>query len=72
MAESKTARASSVKVVTKTLTPEEQATLDAKLVKQLRYDVSNGIHATQEGAKALLRAYDAALAETARLTEERS
>jgi hypothetical protein len=46
-------------------TREKKVISDAEYVKSLRYDVSNGIHATQEGAKALLRLYDAALVKVA-------
>jgi len=42
---------------------ERKVISDEDYIKALRYDVGNGIHATQEGAKALLRAYDAALVE---------
>jgi hypothetical protein len=56
MATSKTARASMVQTV-----GEKKVISDADYIKNLRYDVNNGIHATQEGAKALLRAYDALL-----------
>ena len=62
---SKTARASMAQTVgTKAIIPDEV------YIKNLRYDVSNGIHATQEGAKALLRAYDAALARVADLESQ--
>lgn len=51
---SKTARASMAQTVgQKVVIPDEV------YIKNLRYDVNNGIHATQEGAKALLRGYDA-------------
>ncbi|HXQ38141.1 MAG TPA: hypothetical protein VN843_29320 [Anaerolineales bacterium] len=56
MGTSKTARASMVQTV-----GEKKVISDEVYVKNLRYDVNNGIHATQEGAKALLRAYDALL-----------
>lgn len=64
---SKTARASMAQTV-----GEKKVIPDDVYIKNLRYDVNNNIHATQEGAKALLRAYDLALAEINQLTEKLS
>jgi len=64
MAPSKTARAS---MNAGANVKEKKVISDEEYISNLRYDVSNGIHATQEGAKALLRAYDAMLAENAAL-----
>jgi hypothetical protein len=55
---SKTAKASTVTA------PKETATItDEQYVKNLRDDLAQHIHVTQEGARALLRSYDAAVAE---------
>lgn len=51
---------------------EKKVISDEEYVKNLRYDVSNGIHATQEGAKALLRSYDALLPINAELVTARA
>lgn len=64
MGTSKTARASMVQTV-----GEKKVIPDEVYIRNLRYDVNNGIHATQEGAKALLRAYDAALNTIGELNE---
>lgn len=53
---SKTARASAVSSV-----GEKKVISDEVYIKNLRNDVASGIYVSQEGAKALLRAYDAAL-----------
>ena len=58
MSTSKTARASMVTgPVTKTVIPDEV------YIKNLRNDVASGLYVAQEGAKALLRAYDKLQAE---------
>jgi|SRR5579859_3213787 len=67
MGTSKTARASMVQTV-----GEKKVIPDADYIKSLRYDVNNGIHATQEGAKALLREYDKEVAAVAHLAEATS
>lgn len=64
---SKTARASMAQTV-----GEKKVISDSDYIKNLRYDVNNNIHATQEGAKALLRAYDASLTEIKLLTDRLS
>lgn len=59
---SKTARASMAQTVgTKAVIPDEV------YVKNLRNDVASGLYVAQEGAKALLREYDKALAEISEL-----
>lgn len=62
---SKTARASMAQTV-----GEKKVISDEVYVKNLRNDVASGLYVAQEGAKALLRAYDAALAEIQQLTEQ--
>lgn len=56
MSTSKTARASMVKTVS-----EKIVISDEEHIKNLRNDIASALHVTQEGAKALLRAYDRAL-----------
>lgn len=57
--ESKTARASMNAGQNKA---EKKVISDEQYVKNLRYDVENGLYVAQEGAKALLRSYDGVLA----------
>ncbi len=57
MAESKTARASAVKEVR-----EKKVIPDEVYIKNLRTDIASGLYPQAEGAKALLRAYDALIA----------
>ena len=52
--ESKTARASAVKEVGTKIVIS-----DTELIRQLRISLAQGLHVTQQGAAALLRAYDA-------------
>lgn len=64
---SKTARASAVQTV-----GQKVVITDETYLKNLRYDLANGLYVAQEGARALLRLYDVALAEIKQLTDKLS
>ena len=64
---SKTARASAVQTA-----GQKTIITDDVYIKNLRNDVASGLHVVQEGAKALLRAHDVALAEIQQLIEKLS
>lgn len=61
---SKTARASAGVAV-----KEKTVISDEVYIKNLRIDLESGLYVAQEGARALLRAYDESLAAEKRLTE---
>ena len=64
---SKTARASAVQTV-----GQKVVITDETYLKNMRYDLANGLYVAQEGARALLRLYDVALAEIKQLTDKLS
>ncbi len=66
MAESKTARAAR-KAVEGSIITKKEVISDEEYLRQLRIDLSSGIYVSQEGARALLRLYDVALARIAEL-----
>lgn len=62
---SKTARASAGVIV-----KEKQVIPDEVYIKNLRIDLKSGLYVAQEGARALLRAFDAALVHIVELTNK--